>query len=212
MNFTFPFNTCEIPNKDGIAQPHSTIINTILCIIIFLFLLNSNNLYSRLFLFFLLLFNIFHTFSHAIHISSIKNIQFLLTHYSAVLSSFFLFYLLSNITKYTLKPYQLIGLLFLLFFDIILCYYDVSHIYNIIIFLIILFSILIIFYKYLSKKIQQNIKYIIGFGFLALVIDIIEILFCQSLLQKYGNIPFHSILELSAYIPTILLCYSFYRI
>jgi len=212
MNFTFPFNTCEIPNKDGIAQPHSTIINTILCIIIFLFLLNSNNLYSRLFLFFLLLFNIFHTFSHAIHISSIKNIQFLLTHYSAVLSSFFLFYLLSNITKYTLKLYQLIGLLFLLFFDIILCYYDVSHIYNIIIFLIILFSILIIFYKYLSKKIQQNIKYIIGFGFLALVIDIIEILFCQSLLQKYGNIPFHSILELSAYIPTILLCYSFYRI
>ena len=211
MNFTFPFNTCEIPNKDGIAQPHSTIINTILCIIIFLFLLNSNNLYSRLFLFFFLLFNIFHTFSHAIHISSIKNIQFLLTHYSAIISSFFLFCLLSNITKYTLKPYQMIGLLFLLFFDEVLIFYDVSHIYNIIFFLIILFSILIFFYKYLSKKIQQNIKYIIGFGFLALVIDIIEILFCQSLLQKYGNIPFHSILELSAYIPTILLCYSFYR-
>jgi len=212
MDFTFPFNTCEIPKKDGIAQPHSIIINTLLCIIIFLFLLQSNNLYSRLFLFSILIFNIFHTFSHAIHISSIKNIQFLLTHYSAVLSSFFLFCLLSNITKYTLKQYQIIGLLSLLIFDIILIYYGVSHLYNIIVFLIILFSILTIFYKYLSNDMKKNIKYVIGFSFLAIFIDINEIISCQSLLQKYGNIPFHSITEIFISIPIILVCYSFYRI
>jgi hypothetical protein len=212
MNFTFPFNTCEIPKKDGIAQPHSTIINTILCIIIFLFLLQSNNLYSRLFLFFVLLFNIFHTLSHAIHVSNFKIIQFLLTHYSAILSSFFLLCLLTNITKYTLKPFQKIGLLCLYLFDVILIYYDVSHLYNIIVFLMILFSIMIIFYKYLSTKIKQNIVVIIGFSCLVLFIDIIEINFCESLLQKYGNIPFHTILEASAFIPIILLCYSFYKI
>jgi len=212
MNFTFPFNSCEIPNKHGIAQPHSVVINTILCIIIFLFLLQSNNLYSRLFFFSLLLFNIFHTLSHAIHVSNFKNIQFLLTHYSAILSSFFLLCLLSNITKYTLKPYQIIGLVSLLLFDIILIYYDISHVYNIIVFLIILFSIMIIFYKYLSRKIKQNIVVIIGFSCLVLFFQINEIIFCESLLQKYGNIPFHTILEASAFIPIILLCYSFYKI
>lgn len=212
MNFTFPFSTCEIQNKDGIAQPHSVFVNTVLCVIIFLFLLQSNNLYSRLFLISILLFNILHTLSHSIHINNFKNIQFLLTHYSAIFSSFFLLLLLSNTTNYTLKLWQKIGLLFLYLFDAILIYYDVSHIYNIIIFLIILFSIMIFFYKYLSTKIRQNIKYIIGFSCLVLFIDIIEINFCESLLKKYGNIPIHTILEITAFIPIILICYSFYKI
>ena len=217
-NYTFPFNSCEIPNKNGIAQPHSVIINTILCIIIFFFLLQSNNLYSRLFLFFILLFNISHTISHAIHInnttyiSNINNIHFLLTHFLAIFSTIFLFCILTNITKYTLKSWQYFGLFCLYFSDIILILYDVSHIYNITIFLIILFTIFMIFYNYLSKKIKQNIQYIIGFSSITLFIDIIEITFCKSLLEKYGNIPFHSILELSAFVPIILLCYTFYKI
>jgi len=71
---------------------------------------------------------------------------------------------------------------------------------------------MIIFYNYLSNDRKKDIKYIIGFGFLALFIDINEIIFCESLLQKYGNIPFHSITEIFISIPTILVCYSFYKI
>jgi len=212
IDYTFPFNSCEVPNKDGIAQPYSTTINILLCIVIFYFLLQSNNLYSRLFLFSILLFNFSHTISHSIHTTKLKNVQFFFTHFSAILSTIFFINLLTIITKYTLKLWQKIGLLFLYLFDIILIYYDVSHIYNIISFLIILFSIMIIFYKYLSSKIKQNIIYIIGFTCIVLFFQIIEIIFCQSLLKKYGNLPIHMLVEVSALIPIILLCYSFYKI
>ena len=98
--YTFPFGSCEKPQtKGGIAQPYSTSINIILCLIILTFMFQSNNLYSRLFLFTILVFNGFHTLSHTIHIKELKNYQFLLTHYSSVISTFFLIVMLNYITK-----------------------------------------------------------------------------------------------------------------
>ena len=35
--YTFPFDTCEKPNKNGIAQPYSAFFNIINCVIIFYF-------------------------------------------------------------------------------------------------------------------------------------------------------------------------------
>jgi hypothetical protein len=40
MEYTFPFHTCEKPQK-GIAQPYSALFNLINCIIIFFFVKNN---------------------------------------------------------------------------------------------------------------------------------------------------------------------------
>jgi hypothetical protein len=42
--YTFPFSTCERPNKNGISQPYSVFFNLISCFIIIYFLsLTKNN-------------------------------------------------------------------------------------------------------------------------------------------------------------------------
>ena len=50
MSYTFPFNTCEIPNKTGIAQPYSVFFNIVSCLIIIYFLTITKKNYSRLLL------------------------------------------------------------------------------------------------------------------------------------------------------------------
>ena len=210
--YTFPFNSCEIPQKNGIAQPFSTTINLILCCIIIFYLLKSNNLYSRLFLSSILIFNIFHTFSHTLHVKILKNGQFLLTHFSAIISSLCFILLLNHITKKTLVPWQFYTLLFLYIFDIYLITQNFSHIYNIITILIILFLIMIFNYHLLSGKLKEKIIYIIFFSAVVLFFQIFEIFNCQYILENFKNFPFHIMTEISAYIPIFLLCNSFYKI
>jgi hypothetical protein len=210
--YTFPFNSCEVPQNKGVAQPYSTTINFILCGIIIFYLLKSNNLYSRLFLASILIFNIFHTFSHTIHIKFFKNSQFLLTHFSAIVSTIFFLLLLNHITKKKLMNWQIYTLLFLYLFDIYIITQEVSHIYNIIIFLILLFLIMLFNYNYLSGKIKQSIIYIIFFSSIVLFFQIFEIFNCQYILKNFNYFPFHIITEFSAFIPIYLLCNSFYTI
>jgi len=38
ISYIFPFNTCETPNKNGIAQPYSVFFNIVSCFIIIYFL------------------------------------------------------------------------------------------------------------------------------------------------------------------------------
>jgi hypothetical protein len=209
--YTFPFNSCEIPQKEGIAQPYSTTINLFLCGIILYFLVKSNNFYSKMFLASVLLFNIFHTFSHTVHIKFLKNGQFYLTHFSAIISTLLFIFLLNHITKKKINSMQFYTLLFLYLFDLVLIIQNVSHIYNIITFLILLFLIMIFYYKFLSDNIKTNIIYIILFSSLVLFFQIFEIFNCQYILENF-NFPFHIMTEISASIPIYLLCNSFYNI
>lgn len=36
-DFIFPFSTCEKPNKKGIAQPYSAMVNAVSILIIYIF-------------------------------------------------------------------------------------------------------------------------------------------------------------------------------
>ena len=76
--YTFPFDTCEKLNKNGIAQPYSAIFNLINCIIILHFLLKTKRKYTFILLFSILCFELFHVFSHIVHIQG--NIQINITH------------------------------------------------------------------------------------------------------------------------------------
>ena len=208
--YLFPFNSCEIPQKTGLAQPKSSFINIILCFIIIFFLINSNNIYSRLFLFSVLIFNIFHTISHSIHINN--NSQFLCTHMSAIVSTFFLFFMLEYITKKRINSEYLFLLLLLYALDIYLINIKTSHIYNIIIFILILCSIFIFYYNFLPNNFKKNINYIIILSLLTLFFQIVEITYCKTILEQFNNFPFHIITETFGLISITVLCYSFYKI
>ena len=90
-SYTFPFKTCETPNKKGIAQPYSAFLNLISSLIILYFLFKSKSNSSKLLLFSILLFELNHTFSHTIHLNN--NIQVFVTHLLAYLVNFCYFYL-----------------------------------------------------------------------------------------------------------------------
>ena len=71
LEYTFPFSTCEKPNKSGIAQPYSVLLNLINCIIVFYFLLKTKHNYTFILLFSILSFELFHVFSHILHIQGL---------------------------------------------------------------------------------------------------------------------------------------------
>jgi hypothetical protein len=210
--YTFPFKSCEIPTGKGISQPYSTTVNIILCLLIFYFLLQSNHFYSTLFLFSVFAFSAFHTFSHFTHIESKYNIQFLFTHFSAIFATFCLLLLFQYITKRSLHPVYWCGLGFLYILDMILIRYGVSHIYNILLFVVILFMIMVLYYPYTSIQIQTNIKYIIGLSLITVFLQIIEVKYCKKMLEWVPGFPFHSVVEISAFFPIFFLCNTFYRI
>ena len=99
MKLTFPFNSCEIPNKNGIAQPYSTLVNVINCLVIVYFLVKTTTNYAFLLIASILCFELFHLFSHSIHIpGSIQTIVIHVISYFINISFFYAFY------SYTKKP------------------------------------------------------------------------------------------------------------
>ena len=174
--------------------------------------MKTNNIYSYLFLTLILIFNVSHTFSHTIHIKYFNNVQFLLTHYSAIVATIILILLLNHITKKNLTNQHIYILLLLYLLDTYIIIVEGPHIYNIIIFLILLLLIMCFNYTYLSQTLKQNINYIIFFSGIALFFQIFEILNCEYILKNYNYFPFHIITELSAFIPICLLCKTFYKI
>jgi len=55
--YTFPFDTCEQPNKHGIAQPYSATVNLVNCAIVFYFLVQTQKSYTFFLLFSILCFD-----------------------------------------------------------------------------------------------------------------------------------------------------------
>jgi len=212
VKYTFPFNSCEIPHKKGIAQPYSAFINLCLSLIVSYFVYYSNNIYSKLFLCMVLMFNISHTFSHSIHLEKFVNLHFLLTHFSAIISTIFLLILLNKITNKIPPNFFIYCLVVLYLLDSILIIYNVSHIYNIAVFLLILILIILFYYHSLPNIIKHNIIYIIIFSLLAFIFQIFEIYNCQKILEKYPKFPLHIIVEILVFYPILLICKSFYKI
>ena len=130
-DFIFPFNTCETPNTEGIAQPYSVIFNLLNCIIVFVFLLKTTNYYTSVLLFSIFVFELFHTFSHVIHIEG--TIQTNIVHILAYFINFSFLYAFYSYTKqapnliFTLYLILLIGIDIYLFMTSSIFYYLTSQ-------------------------------------------------------------------------------------
>ena len=207
--YTFPFNTCEKTNKKGIAQPYSVLFNVINCLVILYFLLKTEKNYTFILLFSILCFELFHVFSHAIHIKG--SIQINITHmltYFMNLAFFYVFYCYTN----TLPSYVFI------FYLILLIYFDIYSIFNLTIIYyllsqsVIFISLLVYYFPLLPKSIQTSIYQIIFFVVIIILLFLNEKYNCKKMLDIYQHFPYHIIIEIIGIILFYIICSSFYKL
>ena len=155
--YTFPFSTCEKPNKNGIAQPYSSLINLVNCLIIFYFLLKTKQNYTFILLFCILCFELFHVFSHSIHISG--PIQINITHmlsYCINIEFLFFFY---NYTKKLPSTWFIAIYLLLILFDIY-AFCNMNVVYSIFTQTLLFLAALLYYYPLLPQNIKNKINII----------------------------------------------------
>jgi hypothetical protein len=207
--YTFPFNTCEKTNKNGIAQPYSALFNIINCIIIFYFLLKTKHNYTFILLFSILCFELFHVFSHVVHIQgSIQtNITHLLT-YFINLAFFYVFYCYTNkLPSYVFVCY----LIALICFDIYALFY-LSIVFYIFSQAIIMISLLVYYFPLLPKFIQTSLYKIIFFVGVIILLFLNEKYNCEKMLKIYQYFPYHIFIEIIGIVLFYIICSHFYKL
>ena len=206
---SYPFNTCETPNKKGIAQPYSVLCNVINCVIIFYFLLKTKHNYTFILLFSILCFELFHVFSHTIHIQGY--IQIYITHlltYFMNLAFFYVFYCYTN----TIPSYAFVFcLLLLIFFDIYsVLYLDLT--YYLLSQSAIFVSLLLYYFPLLPKGIQMSIYQIIFVVGMIILLAFNEKYNCEKMLAIYPDFPYHIFIEIMGIVLFYIICSNFYKL
>jgi hypothetical protein len=207
--YTFPFNTCEIPNKKGVAQPYSALFNFINCVIIFYFLLKTNHNYTFILLFSILSFESFHVFSHSIHIPG--SIQINITHmlsYCINIAFFFFFY---NYLKKIPAIWFIIIYLFLILFDIY-AFCNMNVVFYIFSQALLFLSVLLYYYPLLSQKIKNNIHIIFFLVAIIIILFLNEKFNCKKMMSIYPDFPYHILIEIVGILLFYIICSSFYKL
>ena len=191
-SYTFPFDTCEKPKKNGIAQPYSVFVNFLSTLVILFFLFKTRTLHAFLLLFSSLLFDLSHLFSHFIHVK--PGTQVTLVHVLAYFLNFSFFYALYKYTKKIPSIAFIIGLLFILSFDVY-AFFNLSFLYFLFTQIFFFFSVFIYYFKSLSKVIKTKLKWLLVIVGIIYLGFINESLNCKKMLEKFPNFPFHAIIE-----------------
>ncbi len=208
-SFLFPFSTCEKINKGSfVQQPYSAVINSISAIIVFFFLLYTK--LSPLFFLFLsiFVFQIYHMFSHIIHING--NIQTNTIHIISYLVNFSLFYVLYEKSNQELNQYFFFLYIFLIFIDLY-AFFHLSTIYFIPTQVILLLSLLIYYFKHLPNLLKQNMSILLINIFIIYGLVLNEKYNCENMLEMFPNFPFHIFIEIFGLLFFSFLSYSFYQ-
>jgi hypothetical protein len=208
-SYTFPFDTCEKPREKGIAQPYSVFVNIINCIIVFYFLCQTKNKYTFSLLFSILCFEMFHTFSHCIHIKS--NLQINITHILSYFINFSFLYLFYNYTK------KIPSILFIIYYILLICFDIYSFIYFNVVFYILsqallFLSVLIYYYKLMPIKIKKNMYLFIFLTFLVVILFINEKYNCKKMLSLFPHFPYNILIEIVGIVLFYLISSSFYNL
>ena len=207
--YTFPFDTCEKVNKNGIAQPYSLFFNLINCIIILYFLLQTKNNYTFMLLFLILCFELFHSFSHIVHIKG--SIQLNIIHLLTYLINFAFFYLFYSYTKKFPNKFFILYLIVLVCLDIY-SLFNLTIIYYLSTQSIIFISLLLYYYRLLPKIIQNSIyQLILLVGFVILLV-LNETYNCERMLEFYPHFPYHIFIEITGIVFFYVICSNFYKL
>jgi hypothetical protein len=205
-DFIFPFSTCETPNKRGIAQPYSVVVNVIsICVIVY-FLCKVKNIYAFVLIFGLLIFECMHTFSHVIHLPNY--IQLNIIHFLAYVINFFYIMAFYNYTGKAPSLWFIVVLIILLLFDIY-SFMFLSFIFYFSSSLLIFFAILVYYYKYIPQNKKQYMLIILSLGVSIMLLFYNEKMNCKNMLEMFPNFPFHAILEFAGLFIFYFICKFF---
>jgi hypothetical protein len=194
-SYTFPFDTCEKPSINGIAQPYSVFFNVIICLIIVHYVLKTKNNYAFFLLSAILLFEGFHTCSHAIHLNS--GIQTTITHLLAYLVNFAYFIALYNYSGVLPDSWFIAYLAGVVIFDIY-AFTKLSFMYYLTSQFAIFFSLFIFYYSYFTDTMKARIPIVFSLVLFVLFLFLNESLNCAKMLSFFPNFPFHILIEMSA--------------
>jgi hypothetical protein len=207
--YTFPFNTCEKPNKYGISQPYSSLLNLINCLIIFYFLIKTKQNYTFILIFCILCFELFHVFSHSIHISG--SIQINITHMLSYCINFAFLFFFYNYVKKIPSIGFIIFYVFLIFFDIyIFC--NMNVVYYILSQALLFLSVLFYYYPLLTKNIKKIINIIFFLVLLIIILFINEKYNCKKMMSIYPHFPYHILIEIIGLVLFYIICSNFYKL
>jgi len=207
--FIFPFNTCETANTEGIAQPYSVVFNILNCLIIFVFLLKTTNFYTSVLLFSIFVFELFHTFSHIIHIEG--SLQTNIAHILAYFINFSFLYAFYSYTKqapnlpFILYLVLLVGIDIYFFMTSSIFYYLTSQ-------SLIFISLFLYYFSLLPKFVQKNIYMILFSVALIILLLLNEIFNCKTMLEFYPHFPYHIFIEIAGILAFYLISSTFYRL
>lgn len=208
-DYTFPFDTCEKPNKHGIAQPYSTMANIVNSLIIFYFLLKTKENYTFILLFCILCFELFHVFSHSVHIPG--SIQINIAHMLSYCVNFAFLFFFYNYTKKIPSGWFILFYVLLIVFDIyVFCNMDV--VYYISTQSLLLLSVLLYYYPLLSKSIKNKINIISSLIILIIILFLNEKYNCKKMLSIYPHFPYHVLIEIVAIFLFYIVCSTFYKL
>lgn len=208
-DYTFPFDTCEKPNKHGIAQPYSTMANIVNSLIIFYFLLKTKENYTFILLFCILCFELFHVFSHSVHIPG--SIQINIAHMLSYCVNFAFLFFFYNYTKKIPSGWFILFYVLLIVFDIyVFCNMDV--VYYISTQSLLLLSVLLYYYPLLSKSIKNKINIISFLIILIIILFLNEKYNCKKMLSIYPHFPYHILIEIVAIFLFYIVCSTFYKL
>jgi len=207
--YTFPFNTCEKPNKNGIAQPYSSLVNLINCFVIFYFLLKTTKMYTFLLLFFILCFEAFHVFSHSIHISG--SIQTNITHLLSYCINFAFLFFFYNYIKKIPSSWFILFYVFLIFCDIY-SFFNMNLVYHIFSQALLFLSMLFYYYPLLNKNIKDKINIIFFLVILIIILFFNEKYNCEKMMSIYPDFPYHILIEIIGIFFFYIICSTFYKL
>ena len=207
--YTFPFDTCEKVNKNGIAQPYSLLFNLINCIIILYFLLKTKNDYAFMLLFLILCFEVFHSFSHIVHIKG--SVQLNTIHLLTYLINIAFFYLFYSYTKRFPNKVFIVYLIVLVCLDIY-SVFNLPIIYYLSTQSIIFISLLLYYFKLLPKFIQNSIYQIIFLVAIIILLVLNETYSCKKMLEFYPHFPYHIFIEIAGIVFFYVICSNFYKL
>lgn len=207
--YTFPFNTCEKPNKTGIAQPYSALFNLINCLIVFYFLLKTKHHYTFILLFSILCFELFHLFSHIIHIQGLMQVN--IAHFLTYIVNIAFFYALYSYTN--IFP----SFLFILYLFVLICidvysYLNLSITYYLLSQSAIFISTFLYYIPFLPNYIQNSIYQIIFFISVIVGLVLNEIYNCEKMMKLYPQFPYHIFIETAGIFLFYVICSNFYKL
>lgn len=207
--YVFPFDTCETPRRDGhIAQPVSTFVNVMSCVVLTCFALASKDVYRFTFFLSLLIFELMHTYSHIKHIPG--HVQTNIIHGISYIINVSLLVMLIHITR-SLPSHLSIGVLVLLVGLDTYAFLNKKTIAFITTQATILGFVLLIFYSKLSYNIQKVIPGIIVCIIVIICLFVNEMYNCKHMMMISNDVPWHVMIEVVGFIFFILVGSAFYK-